>query len=575
MRNSNGLWCLGKFLRGVLCSGSLLLGLSHAVVAQDPTSVFQLDGNSANDNLNCVYGNCDYWNLINLAGSSGTGRGHSALNTFILGTSNTNNFTGGGSKDPNDLSQWAYTSTNTPNKDTLNAGYAAAYDQPDFDIIFGADRLSPSGDANIGIWFFQQSVGLSNGSFINTATGAAAHHINGDVFIVSAFVNGGGTSAITAYEWDSSCASAVKNPGPGQCGASNLRVLNTSGIGFAITNSGTINASWASYSSGTLASPLFFEGGLDITSALGANVPCFASFLEETRSSQSPTAVLKDFLLGSFPVCSMSVNKECPICSVVNGSSFSWNADGTVTNTGIATIFNVTVVDDSGTPANPADDLTFNCGTLLAGQSKKWGSTAGAGDCTAVNGFKISSTTTNPIQNGVSASATSSSGGGGTPITASASIACGKCTLNPAIGVSKTCQTGVEVIGSNPALVAVDVTYSGAINNSGNETLSNVSVGDTASGTSDTIALTSCVTTTPPTSCTMAGGKATLGPGASVNYAGSYLPSSFVTPTGGGRAQFTDTVNASGTGVLDGTVFQSGPVSATCTLCPFGVCAAQ
>jgi len=43
-------------------------------MAQNPTTIFQLNGDSANDNLPCVYGTpCDYWNLINLSGSSGTG----------------------------------------------------------------------------------------------------------------------------------------------------------------------------------------------------------------------------------------------------------------------------------------------------------------------------------------------------------------------------------------------------------------------------------------------------------------------------------------------------------------------
>jgi hypothetical protein len=492
------------------------------------------------------------------------------INSFILGTSNTNNFTTGGSKDPNDLNMWAYTSTNTPNKDTLNAGYAAVYEQPDFDLIFGADRLSPNGDANIGIWFFQQQVCTANGNFVVCGTNTPAAHVPGDLFIISAFTGGGGVSGIQAFAWDPGCASAHQ----AGCGAANLRILTTAGIAFAITNSSTVNASWASYSGGTLISPLFFEGGIDITSALGGNIPCFSSFLEETRSSQSPTAVLKDFLLGSFPVCSMSVAKNCPVCQVVNGSKFSWNVDGTVTNTGVGTLYNVTVTDDSGTPGNPADDLTFSCGTLAPSQSKKWGSTAGPGDCTANNGFVVTSTTTNPITNGVTASGSSSPAGGGTPVTASASTKCAQCTLNPAIGVTKACQTGVEVVGSNPAVVAVDVTYSGTITNSGNETLNSVSVGDTASGSSDTIALTTCVVTTPAT-CSISGGAATLSPGGMVSYAGSYLPSSFVIPTAGGRAQFSDTVNASGIGVLDGKKQLSGPVSAQCLLCPFGACPAQ
>lgn len=564
--------CFGTMLL-VLITCCLLLVSSHAAMGQNPTTVFQLNGDPTNDGLTCVYGTpCDAWNDINLAGSSGTGRGHSALNTFILGSSSTNNFAGGGSKDPNDLNQWAYTSTSTPNKDTLNAGYAAAYNQPDFDIIFGADRLSPNGDANIGIWFFQENVTTSNGAFINAGDGTPAHHINGDVFIVSAFVNGGGVSAIQAYEWDNTCTSAVKNPIAGQCAANNLRVLNTTnGDAFAITNNKTVTASWAGYSGNSLVSPLFFEGGLDITSALGNNVPCFASFLEETRSSQSPTAVLKDFLLGSFPVCSMSVQKTCPVCQIVNGSSFSWDVSGTVTNTGIGTLYNVTVVDDSGTPSATGDDLVFNCGNLAPGQSKAWGKN---GVCSASSGYTVTSATTNPIHNGVSASASSASTGG-TPVTASNGADCATCPINGAINATKSCSTGVAVTGSNPAVVAVTVQYNGTVENTGNESLKNVSVSDSATGTSDSAALTSCVVTTPST-CSITNGKALLAPGGQVNYQGTYLPSAFTVPTGGlGRATFTDSVTATGTGVLSNLQKTAGPISATCALCPAGACPAN
>src|SRR2546426_1533452 len=219
-------------LRGAVCLLAALCTITTLTWAGAPNTIFQLDGNPAADGTTCNYGSgsvqCDTWNLLNLTGSSGTGRGHSALNTFILGTSNTNSFQGGGSKDPLDLSKWAYSTTPTPNKDTLNAGYAAAYNiGSQFDVIFGADRLSPNGDANIGIWFFQQNVGLANGKFINNGTGLPAHHVDGDVLILSSFTNGGGNSIISVYKWDSSCTSASKTVAVGECFAANLRTLAT------------------------------------------------------------------------------------------------------------------------------------------------------------------------------------------------------------------------------------------------------------------------------------------------------------------------------------------------------------
>src|SRR6266498_3252159 len=457
----------GKFMNSrrscrflLVCSIVLCAAVA---MAQDPTTIFQLDGNPANDNLTCVYGTpCDYWNLINLTGSSGTGRGHSSLNTFILGTTNTLNFQGGGSKDPNDLSQWAYSSTSTPNKDTLNAGYAAAYNIADFDVIFGADRLSPNGDANIGIWFFQQSVGTSNGKFINTATGLPAHHVNGDVFIVSAFVTGGGSSQIQAYEWDSTCPSGIKNPGPGDCAASNLRVLPTAGIAFAITNSSTVNATWAGYSGGTLVSPLFFEGGLDITKAFGsAAVPCFASFLEETRSSQSPTAVLKDFLLGQFPVCSMTLSKQCGTATIgPDGTTVTFPVNGTVTNTGIGTLYNVQVIDTIG-----SSNKTINvASSLAAGASASWtdSSTSSATsqtDTASAQACTVSGCTTPTVFSTNPSSVT---------------VTCSVPVQN-SLTVSKSCSTTLHVDGN---VVDVLVSYGGQVCNTGQSQVTNISLTD-------------------------------------------------------------------------------------------------
>src|SRR2546430_16388679 len=75
-------------------------------------------------------------------------------------------------------------------------------------------------------------------------------------------------------------------------------------------------------------------------------VPCFSSFLLETRSSQSTSAVLKDFVLGAFPECHISLTKGCQ-CTAFHrdGSGFDYSFSGTVTNDGGGTVFNVPVTD--------------------------------------------------------------------------------------------------------------------------------------------------------------------------------------------------------------------------------------
>jgi hypothetical protein len=532
--------------------------------AQSPATIFQLDGNPAPDGTQCNYGSglvqCDTWNLLNLAGSSGSGRGQSEFNTFILGTSTTNSFQGGGSKDALDLSSWAYSATGTPNKDTLNAGYAAAYNlSGDFDVIFGADRLSPNGDANIGIWFFQQSVGLANGKFVNTATGLAAHHVNGDVFLISAFTGGGGNSTISAYKWDNNCTTAVKNPKVGDCAASNLRVLETASSvcgtndECAATNGSTVSASWASYSGNSIASPLFFEGGLDITKAFaGSATPCFASFLEETRSSQSTSAVLKDFLLGSFPVCSISVTKACGTATL-SGSTITFPVGGTVTNTGIGTLYNVQVLDAiTGGSTN-----TINvASTLAGGASASW------------NDSSTSSTSTSETDT-AQAQAASVSGGSATVFSSSVSKTC-EFTVTNSLTVSKSCTAGLVAPGGTSP-VHVSVSYGGQVCNTGQSRVTNITLTDYPGSS---------------TSGASVANNITVNAGACVSYGQfSYTPTEIDSTPTAGRDFFKDTITISSATPQFGTLSSisgnpdprvNGKYAfdvATCPICPAGFCA--
>ncbi len=568
---------------------ALLVALlcSEVASAQAPTTIFQLDGNSANSNLTCAYGTpCDYWNLINLSGSSGSGRGHSSVNTFILGTSSTLNFTTGGSKDANPISSWAYTSTSTPNKDTLNAGYAAAYSITDFDVVFGADRLSPNGDANIGIWFFQNVIST------NGAGGFNGSHANGDVFVISAFTGGGGTSSISVFSWNQpglpnaingGCPAGVKNPTPGQCADSNLLLLASpstvcgSSPYCAITNSATVNASWASYSGNQLGSPLFFEGGVDITAAfaaVGGTVPCFASFLEETRSSQSTTAVLKDFLLGGFPVCSITVNKSCGVSSVDSSGTFiRYPVGGTATNTGVGTLFNVDVTDVvtyvSNSTNNTGSPLTlsvtnsitgsphFGTNTLGPRETGSWGTTLTSsassvsdvatshGTTTATDGVVVDSSPTNLIT----------------------------CSNSPVsmLQVTKMCHTTLVASGFD---VQVQVGYNGTVCNTGPSQITGLTLADFTgsaerpqSGGSGPTPLT---TTLAPSGCT--------------TYTGSYTPTTIDATASAGRFFFDDQVVISGANATVGAltkVTSSDPVCnntfgcsglVSCPICDRGQC---
>jgi len=558
----------------VLCS-------SVASAQVPPTSIFQLDGNPANDNLICTYGQpCDYWNLLNGAGGAGvvtatqtppTAAGHWNVRTFINGSSNTFNFTGGGSKDPNLISSWAYTSTSTPNKDTLNAAYASAYEiGGHFELVFGADRLSPNGDANIGIWFFQNSVG-PNGS-----GGFTGSHVNHDVFIISSFTGGGGTSTVTALEWDSACASGVKNPTAGQCADTNLRLLAVpagicgSSIYCGITNSASVTSSWES----SLASPLFFEGGVDLTAAFAAvgvtQLPCFSSFLVETRSSQSTTAVLKDFLAGGFPVCGISVDKACGISSVDSTGTFInypvGNGTVGVKNTGVGTLFNVNVTDvvtylansthNTGSPLtigvvnNTANSPNLGTNTLGAGETGTWSTTLTS------SGSSVSDVAT-----------AHGSTGGGTVIDSKPTnlITCSN-TPESALKVTKMCNTTLTPSGGD---VHVLVAYNGTVCNTGSSQITGLTLADytgsAESPQSGGSGPTPLVTTLAPcTSVDSVTGLCNAPTTACTTYTGGYTPSTIDATATAGRFFFSDEVVITGAHATVGTLDKVSSSDAAC-----------
>src|SRR5205823_1753324 len=126
-----------------------------------------------------------------------------------------------------------------------------------------------------------------------------SQHANGDILVVSDFTIGGSTSTIKVFKW-------VGNDATGSLVAlNNGNPIN--GDTFAIVNGAPISVPWSYTNKSGAHAPAageFLEEGVDLT-ALGLD-GCFSAFLAETRSSQSPTATLSDFVAGNFPLCSIS-----------------------------------------------------------------------------------------------------------------------------------------------------------------------------------------------------------------------------------------------------------------------------
>lgn len=526
----------------------LLTAIPQAYAGVTNNGLFELDANPQDDNT--ITG--DDWGTPPDAGS--------ALKfTGIVPDPAPKNIFDGGKKDIQDINQWSWKDGSVPDKDDLTNAYAAAYtDNGDLVLYFGADRFSNVGDAFMGFWFFKQKVvAQPNGSF-------SGRHTFGDTLVLIDFPQGSNTVPyIAVVTWDPSCSKAASNnPTPGQCAATSLR-LKSEGSGLsgavcgggnadlacAITNHGDVPAPWSyipkSGTAGVFPYESFFEGGINISKLVGGNDNCFSSFMAETRSSSSFTASLKDFVLGDFELCGIAITKDCKGGSITSDeNSFIYTFDGTVTNTGFGTLYDVTIVDDNGTPGDTSDDFTINLDPITKGAVANY------------SGTFLS--LQNPPDNGVIVTAASTPGGAAT-ITANASDTCPGVNSEPKINVSKTCSTKVLANADNGTLI-LKVEYSGQVcNGTGGSssydpvTLKNVTVQDDAGTPSD-----------PSDDNVQSIG--TLAADTCSPYSGSYTPAS-ANSTTPGEISFSDTVTARGVAVLGlGSVLEKA--TATCRLCP-------
>jgi hypothetical protein len=124
-------------------------------------------------------------------------------------------FSGGQSVDGNDIDQWKWVeSQNVQDKDDISHAFAAAYDvDGELYVYFGADRLSTSGDASLGFWFFQDEVTANElPAGTNPQGDFDGVHVIGDVLIQMDFRGGGTIPEIVAYEWVGIVIGTFPNP---------------------------------------------------------------------------------------------------------------------------------------------------------------------------------------------------------------------------------------------------------------------------------------------------------------------------------------------------------------------------
>lgn len=539
---------------------TLLLTLSASVLAATADSPFELDANPQDD---VPVANSDDW-------ATPPSSGGSTKFTGIIQDTAPKSIHGGGDKDILDIDKWGWGDGSVPDKDDLTHAYAAAYNENnDLLLYFGADRIANAGDAFMGFWFFKQKVtALPNGKF-------SGKHTAGDTLVLINFPQASNAVPYLAVvTWDPTCSKAASNsPQPGQCAAANLRLkLQGSGandivcanqgganLACALTNTGNVpvpastlangvSGLWSDYTpksgtKGIFPFESFFEGGINLSQIVGGSDGCFSSFMAETRSSSSFTAALKDFVLDNFELCKVDITKTCT-SGDLNGAEtgFTFNFEGTVTNGGFGTIYNVVVTDDNGTPADTSDDFVVDTFDSIAkGSSENYTGSFDSTGNAPTNGIKVKA---------------ASSNGGLQSITASTTAACPRVERSPGISVTKACNTKVIDAGSQ---LVVRVDYSGQVCNTTGVggvpplNLSGVTVTDdhgTPANTADDFVHT--IGTLVAADCK--------------DYSGSYTPASAGSENPG-SISFSDTVTATGTAPL-GFGSDTDTATATCPLCP-------
>lgn len=609
MMKRNGVTsCFGRFLFLNLSICCFLFGSSRTVGAQgvdDRTGPFQLDGDATTDpsicfqltpggaltaapsNSSCPSGytlvtfgaNTIDWQSALVYGNNTPPASVLAQSLVTDATSgNDDAFFGGGSKDTNGISSgpWLWQSTSNPGKADIAHAYAAALKGANSHtfIYFGMDRFDNSGDTTAGFWFLQDSTIALPTTKKGGGMVVSGHHTNGDLLIVADYATGGASPSIATYTWNcsgtgSSCdtSGTLQNvtTSTNQCDPA----TGTSPL-CAITN-GTagLTAPWGfkeKHGLTTFQAGEFMEGGVDLETVFSGNIPCFTTFMAETRSSTSPTSSLQDLTPPvSFPLCGLKVTKTCDGAGTVSadGTSVQYSWTVTATNTGIGNLYDVTIAD------------TLPDGTVksipLISESTSPNFLAAKGSASATVTFTATGKNALSVTNTADVYGFTGAGSTGSKIVPSPDVpqtASCQASAPGAITVTKHCDAtnGGPVLEKNAdGFVVVRVPFTAQICNS-----SAAGTGEAVNGIG--LSDSPAANTLNPSTIT------TLAPGQCTTVKGDYYPSD-VDPVGtgltpgliAGRYFFTDTLTATGVGALKGdTVSNSGGVS--CPICPSGEC---
>ena len=363
-------------LTGLVATFVLVIGVPNSGAVHDfdpPTGIgdlFELDDNALDDSTPAG----DDWDTV--VGGTGSDTEH----VFATDFSNEDDDTFcQGTKEIHDLSAWNWCDNTASNdKNDIEHAYAAVYTVPsdgDFEntplaghqiLYLGADRFANNGDSGLGFMFLQsglEKLGCSptpcvtiGGTFGNGLGGPAAH-VDGDVYVVSQFTQGGEEVTADVYRWDGIAPGigwVLEDTGVDcDVATANDNVCATVfGDGDNATNLAT-DAPWTYTTKfpgedppGTpqpndFAEGTFFEGGVDLTHFDLEG--CFQTVLADTSQSQNIVESMQDFVFDDFELCSVEIRKDGPGLSKV-GDDVTYDFE--IENTGAAKLFLDTLTDD-------------------------------------------------------------------------------------------------------------------------------------------------------------------------------------------------------------------------------------
>jgi uncharacterized repeat protein (TIGR01451 family) len=293
-------------LAAVIALGATLMPMTAGAVHNGP---FELDGNAVADSDSIK----DDWGTLFPTDSSTTDLGHSFVtDRGESGLDPDDGYGSGLTKDTQDVPNWsAVTGAISPEKDDILHAYAATYvDGTDQLLYFGQDRApKPNGSTSMGFWFFQDQVAPDGSG------GFTGEHRNGDVLITSDMTNGGSVSVVNIFRWENGGLVSKASLANAECGPSLPAAIEALGCAKA-NEDGPIDVPWPYPSVANPDEPvlqnIFFEGGINLSNLFpGQSIPCFSSFLANTRTSPSETADLKDFVTGTIDTCgTITIHKD-------------------------------------------------------------------------------------------------------------------------------------------------------------------------------------------------------------------------------------------------------------------------